>query len=261
MGYRFKAVCAVDISSVAKKWSASIQSRSSRSSVLSGLFMSLLFTATGCQIPLVIYPAPEAGSGMRLQLQDEVGRPVHADGLMVVNRVYSNIPIFTGVSASPENQVVEVRDGVVQLPHKWALASVYIWWFYTVPVPAIFPGENLYLFPIVPGYHVPRSEGFKDYCLRQYKDIQDGVLTVARNESDPDTAYFYLNGYVLREVVPETDEPPEEEGSYVMLPDKEYTRVMQSIQRELQHLKRLYGELPRSRPAGSEERLERWRVE
>lgn len=218
-----------------------------------GLNLLVLFGVTGCRIPLLVYPAPEAGSGMRLQLRDDQGVPIQEDGLMIVHRSYPNIPILTGMRAPSRTEIVPVRDGVAQLPHKWAVASVYIWWFYYLPLIDVFPGGNLIVLPLVPGSFVARNSGYPIDCIRYYNDIRNGTLLVSRSEDDPQSARYYFESCVLRKLKRKSEVP--EPGDWELsLPDEEYAMVREFIDAQLHALKETYGDLtPSTQPAENTE--------
>lgn len=159
---------------------------------------TLLAVGQGCflPVPLAVYPAPTHDSGKTVTFQDQDGERIQKDGILVLQREYYGI-----LSPPTSTQLLDIHDGTVTLPRQWKLSSLWLVWWFGVPwYPVIeeTPGENVWLFPFVSGYHhdhlicssYHRIGRLFSFCSHE-DQFEQGSVTLLRNDVDPVYAFIY----------------------------------------------------------------------
>jgi len=196
----------------------------------------VVLAASGCRVPLMVFPAPEVCSGQRIEfVHAQTGEVIRDSGLLIVRRTYE-IPVLTGIDAEPSDQVVDIRLGAARLPNKWALACVYVWWFYTVPVVDVYPGDNIEIVPVLPGYYVPFDKPLHNW-ISFYDRIKGGSLILRKNEEDPEAAMVYWQ-LVAASVGADSESLPDEMVvRFSGLAGNDRLRLKEYIDREVRQLR------------------------
>ncbi len=188
-----------------------------------------LACCTGCilPIPLAVYPAPAQGSGMTITFLDQGGRRIHEDGLLVLEREYWGIlhPRDTG-------QLLEIQDGQVVLPHKCILKSIWLGWYFfnpLYPVVGVNLTEGVQMYPFVSGYG---NEG-----VISNSDFEDGNVTLLDPSAQEYSALITwdLDFGDIRS----SGQPPTDNEFEVVLPEQDYRRLKQHVDKELARLRSL----------------------
>ncbi|MCG8408169.1 MAG: hypothetical protein MI923_23465 [Phycisphaerales bacterium] len=192
--------------------------------------------ASGCaQIPLAVFPAPEAGSRKQIKFLDTDRKLIRKDGLLVVRRDY--IPNRTVCN------IVEIKDGVARIPEKWNLASVWLEVLQFAPKLIVLPGDNIRVSPLIPGYyHNWTADNRKESSQRPYyRDFKKGYVVLSKNNHDIRQATYWwkLELPKLRECSTTVDYEVELVTDYTLeISDADAQRVESFVKRELAHLEK-----------------------
>ena len=195
----------------------------------------LLIGAGACRIPLAVFPAREAGSGMTVRFVNEGGDPIHQNADLIVQRWYYD-PFFER-PIPPHVRVVRIGDGSARLPKKWTVAVAFVFWFYYLPVVNIEPWHNLAVMPLVPGYYVPDSDRYPEGGIF-YAAFKDGLMTLRHCTEDLPEAVRYWERTVLGRLRREADES-DADAPDLWLPESDYRRIKSLVLAEVRRLRQM----------------------
>jgi hypothetical protein len=132
--------------------------------------LPVLIAGSGCALPLVVFPAPDKGSGTRIVFHDEDDQPIHKDGLLLIRREYYTEGAWFPMHPPTSLQLVEIRDGAVNLPLRLKIASLWLSWLINLPLLVVNPTQNTWVYPFVPGYYSP--------ALLEYEEFRKGKVVL-----------------------------------------------------------------------------------
>ena len=199
---------------------------------------AILAIGEGCvlPIPLAVYPAPDQGSGMTITFQDEDGRRIREDGLLVLHRKYD------GVLPPPDSgQLLEIRDGQVVLPRKCILKLLWLGWMFGCPLAPVvgeIPTANVELYPFVSGYSADDSindSSFEDGNVRLLGPGARDYSALTAWDRD----FRKIRGF---------RQAPTEDYFEVVLPEQDYQRLKRHVDKEFARLRSVPTSLPTSQP-------------
>ncbi len=83
----------------------------------------LTLTQSACLLPapLAIFPQIKPGSGATVEICDQSGKPVHTEGLLIINRDYR----IDKIPGAPSNAIAPIRDGKATIPMELAISSTW----------------------------------------------------------------------------------------------------------------------------------------
>lgn len=215
---------------------------------------SIVMTGTGCLVPtpIALFPAPEAGSGMKLKFYDGLGRPISEDGLLIIHREYE-IPVgWIGEThdCGVSNKVVTITNGQATLPCQWTVASLWLlpnmFSYFIIPVPYVLPEDNLEIIPLLPGYNYHSAaeevnvfgkggEIFPSQIPRHR--FKDGRVYLSRSAHRQERAIMYFEAYILPYLRRQNEKRSTDTGPDLRLRDEDFTRVTSFIAEELERLR------------------------
>ncbi|OWY72991.1 hypothetical protein B7486_01200 [cyanobacterium TDX16] len=185
------------------------------------VLVGLISATSGCALPMLVFWAPEAGSGMQLELRDADGNRIDRDGLLFMERHHMAILGLIWYDGGETAHVVEIKEGRAQLPKEWVVAVAGVFW--TPPFPpmlGVLPGKNVVVEPYIPGYYGTKIYEFDDFC--------SGSLVVASSEGAEAHA---INDWEvgLTGLTNEPTRPP--------LNDRDFDRLKSHIEQEVERLR------------------------
>lgn len=247
------------------------------------IFLLIVFSlsfCSGCVIPVAAFPVPCVASGQRLEFLDEDGQPIRADGLLVTRRL-REFRVFFGRSAyASSTRVAAITSGTTNLPDEWVVAvfalipneiaigyglgsimrghieALPLLPLLTIPLPVVFPWEEIFVVPLVPGYHQLDWAGYKHASANTWlfyynARISNDPPVLRKNSSSLLTAKNYWSG-VLRGLRHSRQKPRFDERKDFVLNIRDYRRAKALVLIELRSIARQFAHLGLSAKARGE---------